>query len=444
MRRNRTEPTVEPTVDLPVLEVSLADQRKRRNASGYVWATFIDANKREFAENLGWKIGKRLGCGVYGCVFESTDPWVVKITRDWSEGPTWAYIAELFADPEIGEDMGGFCRVNDVARLRPDVLWVEPAEGGGKDEDLLPVFAIQREAATPVFDTDERYRGETFITSRTVDELHMRAEDLLLVSEDPHEDFEHGFENGMLPWSLVLDLLGARRLSSNTRRRIADLATFTVALRDYQQAAENYWRLTARRESVTGTFEKEEIAKEMDGVAVFLKLSTRALRERPNGEPNMFGKVLGTSLYEAFDSADMLIADLHNFNVGWRDHAAVNGSSLPLTIVVTDPGVALTPWHPDVREVDLARDALERNGVDVTSHLRGLRFNPQEYESAWCTLCGKSAGGSHERVLACRRCEQELWEWASEHTRRPMHPNARAALVPAHVIRRTPGATGVE
>ena len=86
---------------------------------------------------------QRLGCGRFGCVYESEAPWVVKLTRDESEGPVWSYMAELLADEDIGPLLPSYLRVHDVVRIRPDVIF---------NDESSPCSASCARPRRPVFD----------------------------------------------------------------------------------------------------------------------------------------------------------------------------------------------------------------------------------------------------------------------------------------------------
>lgn len=89
---------------------------------------------------------EKLGCGHYGCAWGILEPggdkprYVVKITRDPTEGPMQATIAKRQQAGDYGfED--GFAIVRGVYRLEPDVSWK------GK---MWPVYAIVREEVAPI------------------------------------------------------------------------------------------------------------------------------------------------------------------------------------------------------------------------------------------------------------------------------------------------------
>jgi hypothetical protein len=434
MRRNR-DVSVTEEIDFTEPDAPLTEEQA--NIEGFIWAEFVDANKRDFAGSLDLEIGQRLGCGVFGCVYESSGPWVVKITRDPTEGPAWAFIEELYADPEVGDLMGGFCRVSEVARLRPDVVVArEQPAGGGRPvvvaatpEDhpsiVAPVYAIQREAADPVFDEDDRYRGEVFISERTAAELFLSKEDLKLLP-DHSQRYKHDFRGNMLPMNLVWALMQTD-IDPAVNLRIHDLVLVKVALQDFWTSAGRYYDLSRAIARERDPQDITELRNELNALAIKIRTITSAMTERPNMSENMFGYTLGTTLWTAFNDGDFLPSDLHMFNIGWRDTAVIGDSSLPLTLVVTDPGKAMTPYPPEIRDVDL-KQILRRNGFDIDAHMNGVRAT--DFESQWCALCGRKI----DRTTSCRRCEKDLWEWAMEHTQRHMRRNA--AMVPARLRRR--------
>lgn len=88
-------------------------------------------------------LGQLLGCGHWGCVFESTSPWVVKFTRDPTEGPIWAKLRAWEAETDYATD--GIVRIKDIVRLYPDIKF-------GRRE--WPIHAIVREEVAPVFSSE--------------------------------------------------------------------------------------------------------------------------------------------------------------------------------------------------------------------------------------------------------------------------------------------------
>lgn len=103
----------------------------------------IDAAIRKALSNTGASVrwGDSLGCGHFGCVFPITNgrPWILKITRDPTEGPMQTFVAQQQAEGEYGYE--GFAYVKAVFRLSDDIDW---------RKKKWPVYAILREEITPV------------------------------------------------------------------------------------------------------------------------------------------------------------------------------------------------------------------------------------------------------------------------------------------------------
>lgn len=90
---------------------------------------------------IGIKLDKILGCGHYGCVFRSSDQkWVVKVTRDNTEGPMQALIRDKQRAGEYGMD--GFTIVREVYELPVPVKW--------RRYDSPQIYVIVREDVTPL------------------------------------------------------------------------------------------------------------------------------------------------------------------------------------------------------------------------------------------------------------------------------------------------------
>jgi hypothetical protein len=91
------------------------------NARIKSWVTGLLARRSELERAMGQPVGELLGCGAWGCVFKSTDPWVVKLSIDPTEGPIWKKIQNLITEERYGEM--GFVEVRSIRRLIPDVVY---------------------------------------------------------------------------------------------------------------------------------------------------------------------------------------------------------------------------------------------------------------------------------------------------------------------------------
>jgi hypothetical protein len=95
--------------------------------------------KAKIEKTTGLRLLEPLGCGHFGCAFKTDDPkWVVKISRDPTEGPMQAMIAKRQKEGDYGFD--GFAIVRAVYKLNVTTLWK------GKE---WPVYVIVREEVTP-------------------------------------------------------------------------------------------------------------------------------------------------------------------------------------------------------------------------------------------------------------------------------------------------------
>lgn len=98
---------------------------------------------REKLEGLtGLRLGGIHGCGHYGCAFQTNDPrWVVKVTRDATEGPQQAKIRDLQRKGSYGM-ADAFSIVREVYRLGM-TLKFKGAEN--------PVYVVVREDIHPFY-----------------------------------------------------------------------------------------------------------------------------------------------------------------------------------------------------------------------------------------------------------------------------------------------------
>jgi hypothetical protein len=309
---------------------------KSDTTAGELWADFIEDNLERFRKTVRVPVGKRLGCGLFGCVFESESPWVVKFTRDETEGPIWALIAELLSDPEISLELDGLLRVRDVVRIRPDVMF----EG-----EEMPVFGIVREEALPVI------RGPGFATPETLRRVGVTPEMLEAVGMSPSEP-------NLNDMNLYLS-----RFPRQIQISLRMLFIVLLSLREYQKHALVFhsWRGRLMRKEYAGLGEDEaqDIAD-----ASFQAMLSAIETMRGDGYTNPYGDIIGLTLSSALQNADLVFRDLHLLNVGWRVHEDIEGDRRPLSMVILDPGAMATPYSPDIREIELAenrRGALPRH-----------------------------------------------------------------------------------
>ena len=293
---------------------------------GKAWGDFVQENRPRFERTMGVPVGKLLGCGYFGCVFESSPPWVVKFTRDDTEGDVWSVMAELLADPEVTDELGAFLRVRDVARILPDVVF---------DDEEMPVFGIVREEALPVLYSPHIATEETL---RRLGITTAMLESANISPESPS-------------MRQIAESLGA--FPARERRATEELLVVLAALQHYRKHALVFseWRgrLTHRDYGGLGREEAEDIADE-----AFRQMLGTIDVMRGEGYVNRFGDVIGQTLAASVNFGDLVFRDLHLFNVGWRMHTDIDRDSRPDSMVILDPGAMATPYSPEVREVELA------------------------------------------------------------------------------------------
>jgi len=301
-------------------------------AAAAVWAEFLGANIDRFRRTMRMPMGEILGCGLFGCVFQSDGPWVVKITHDETEGEVWAYMAELLGDPEVSEDLDAFLRVKDVARIRPDVIF---------NGEEAPVFGIVREEALPVLVQGGIATPETLRRVGVTEEMLSRAG----VSEPSVNTLSreiHRFPEPQRTW-------------------LRELFVVLVALQRYRKYALEFykWRGMITHGDYGGLHqdEAEEIAD-----ASFRDMLDSITTMRGDGYVNQFGEDIGKTLLSAVTFGDLVFRDLHLMNVGWRVHETIDGDRRPKCMVILDPGAMRTPYSPDIRELELLENRAPYRG----------------------------------------------------------------------------------
>jgi len=137
--------------------------------------------KRDAIERaVGMPLGRMLGCGHWGCVFEGEPPWVVKLSIDPTEGPIWMKILNLVGEERYGD--GGFPEIRLIRRIMPDLV-----TGGRKRK----VWAIVREGIEPVFVNDRK--GLRF-SQYTLDKLGLPVDAPAYGPRAQYGDFSRAIE----------------------------------------------------------------------------------------------------------------------------------------------------------------------------------------------------------------------------------------------------------
>ena len=300
-------------------------------AEGVAWASFLESNLDRFQRTLDVPIGARLGCGRFGCVFESRIPWVVKLTRDESEGPIWSYMSELLSDTDLTASLAAFLRVHDVVRIRPDVVF---------NDEVQPVFAIVREQAEPVFDQVEvvnprdKYDTsfETALSAQTLKILGVTSAAL---------------KRADLQTPVLYKRMSERieMFPKGVQTQFAELHLAIQGTRSYRQFADVFHRL---RWKPNKTAAENMQAAETEAML----LAACSVLERLE-----LSRELGVTLAIAHTEADLIFRDLHLYNIGWRTHRVIDGQKLPQCMVILDPGAMATPYMPEIREVTLLKNA---------------------------------------------------------------------------------------
>ena len=271
--------------------------------------------REELASTLGVPIGAMLGCGAFGCAFESEPPWVVKLTQDATEARMWEYIINLLRKEDRGQ--GGFTRVKEVVRLRRKQRKSEPGR---------PVYAVIREAIEPVFGPREPY----YLTEASYARLGI----------DPaHEGpIQAGFiKRHRLDRSALIYQLTERGVEPH---RAEQYAEHTDNFWDTIQALGMYRH--RELEHRAGMISKERLVEAATRIAY--------------GMRGWIGLGLGDSL-ELLADHGIVLRDVHLLNVGWRTHVEVPGfADETRGLVIFDPGITPTPYQPQIEERQLARN----------------------------------------------------------------------------------------
>jgi hypothetical protein len=299
-----------------VVKVKVAMSRPKR------WIADLLEQREKLQRTLGMPVGESLGCGYYGCVFRSSEPWVIKLTIDRSEGPIWEKIVNITEEEDYGAE--GFARVKDIVRLLPDVQY------GGKKHKL---YAIVREDCPPVFEfpRGKAHRPSAYTMQRlglpeVAAEWHgLRGEEPWWQSENELREYLQEQHDYPTP--------AAERTARQT-------TAFSVTVR----ALLSYRNLELQARSAVrdrfGYLDRPRYSRSE------LKDRLERAAYRMSGE---VGNYLGESL-NLLLSRDIILRDLHLGNIGWRRHETIAGSTMPPCLVIYDPGHTPTAGRSNIEE----------------------------------------------------------------------------------------------
>ncbi len=274
------------------------------NATRKKWVQALLEKREAIGRAIGMPLGDMLGCGHWGCVFDSNPPWVVKLSIDPTEGPAWSKIAGLVQSEQWGQD--GFTEIQSIHRLTPDLVI-----GGRKRK----VWAIVREGVEPVFQDD---RG-------------------VLVTSD--------YTNRVLGLSFPMAQHELSR-TSGLPPRVQDVATMMRGLQLYRDAA-TAWHVLGPQRRWTERAERERsYYRDHMGIRSRDIAQDRALRAVRSYFHGPSAAPLGESL-EMLASNDVFLRDVHLMNIGW--HVPRDDDDWA-RIVIFDPGHTPTVSAGDIPE----------------------------------------------------------------------------------------------
>lgn len=275
----------------------------RPNKSLPGWVKTVLTKRSAIERALGMPIGDPLGCGYWGCVFRSEGPWVVKLTRDPTEGPIWARLREWLRDAPCCTD--GIVRVKDIVRIEPDLKF-------GRRQ--WPIHAIVREEAVPVL--TEKMTPTEFTAERIglpQEWTNVHASTLRAVDRSLREQ-------GRSPASL---------------HNIQDLSDALNGLDRFRVEAQEWHREAKKRRPSEGR---------LDDLAERMSSTTNLMRGSVAGS-------LGETLNQLI-ADDVVLQDVHWGNIGWRLHEEIDGDvANPNCLVIFDPGHTPTAPREDIRRL---------------------------------------------------------------------------------------------
>jgi hypothetical protein len=291
------------------------------NVRKKAWVETLLTKRDKIERAIGMPLGTMLGCGHWGCVFESTPPWVVKLSIDPTEGPIWSKIAGLMRDEQWG--LQGFPEIKSIHRITPDLV----TPGGRKKK----VWAIVRENVVPVF---KEYKAR--------DLGHHGGGTLLATS--PYTMRYLGLDQPEEVHSLYFGTSLHARSAESVSGPAGDLGQAIDGLLKYRRLAGQWHDLDPRRRSRVARITRTTM---IDGQP----LSREDLEYRINRVvETMFNGPACAPLGESLNmlaSHGVYLRDVHLLNIGW--HVSRDDDDWD-RIVIFDPGHTPTAGGKDIEE----------------------------------------------------------------------------------------------
>lgn len=255
---------------------------------------------RPLERAAGGALGELLGCGRWGCVVDIVgSPYVLKLTVDPTEAHVWAKIVELIESEGYGAD--GFPRIKKIFKLEPGIPY-------GRAGRSRKAYGIVQEALAPVF-TAGTYGVElTEFTKR----------------------------------HLGLGSFAAARVVYERLRDKAVTALPDPAQRKVKEFIENIEAVDMYREAALDYHDRGFWLR--PGVPRHVKARLRAHRgdtQKATQAAECMGGTIGAALGESLSmlaSNEVILNDVHVFNLGWRFLPDVEGIEGYTCLVLFDPG----------------------------------------------------------------------------------------------------------
>jgi hypothetical protein len=288
------------------------------------WVEQLLTKRAAIEHAVGMPLGRMLGCGHWGCVFESEPPCVVKLSIDPTEGPIWSKIMGLIGEEQYGD--GGFPEIRIIRRIMPDLVT------GGRNRK---VWAIVREGIEPVF---KEYRAK---------ELgHHGGGTMIATSE--YTNAKLGLHTPTRPTSV-------RVAPGQKPWERSSFDTAISGLMTYREAA-TAWHVLGSHPRSHRQHEIRDYYKHELGFSSPEDAGHKALRITETKFDGPAWAPLGESL-AMLASNGVYLRDVHFLNIGW--HIARDDDDWD-RVVIFDPGHTPTAGGGDIETVlvEEGREAL--------------------------------------------------------------------------------------
>lgn len=330
------------------MEQAHREPRRRLGKGVPSWTLVIHENKARLEEVLSeimgqpTKIKDMLGCGHWGCVFKiqgpiasGNSPWVVKFSRDPTEGPIWNVLKEAIEDEGPGSELlDGIARVKAIGQIKGGVHFRRKQH---------PLYLIVREDVMPV--RREPKPGDDWDEVRSGWTKHsLELFEKMLKEQHPSRFLSaQAIHDGMTPT--------LEDVARNVDKALYYLSVYRVAAYDMHRSKQKWFRVSRESDWAPGGVSRRSTWSEHRDLQ--RKAENNMLHAINRLQEFEFAQAISQTLDDLY-GREIYLRDVHHMNIGWRTQPEIDGVKYEVDqLVIFDPGHTPTSDEHPIPEIEL-------------------------------------------------------------------------------------------